>query len=290
LEPYSYISLKNNRLLAYNTLNGEYFESKINAPLKSFVDSALKKENLFVILISENDIKESTISDFIENCQKIFIGDIVKKEWSTEKPLQFVPAQYLTDFKITEDNLGDNITENITDLFFYLDSRSISNSQFAFCVINRPSSKILLDFSFITSILQQLKSNKLNVHLIGIPDFFNPNEQIFLNQLTNFNNFNFVIYQNYQAKNIDKELLNIIVEIKLELVISVDSGFDIAILKMEKLQLTRDELAQMKLEIKDLSLLKGGNTKNSNTNMLADCCEDNFSNSNTAPGCKCSCL
>ncbi|MBN1251561.1 MAG: TIGR04150 pseudo-rSAM protein [Bacteroidales bacterium] len=181
--------------------------------------------------VFENDIKVSTISDFIENCKKIFIGDIVKKEWSTEKPLQFVPAQYLTDFKITEDNLGDNITENITDLFFYLDSQSISNTQFPFCDRNTAVNKILPDFPFIGLVLQLLKSNKLNVHLIGLSDFLNEDRQIFLNQLARFDNFSIIIYQNYKNREIDKELLSIITEINAELVISVDSGFDFEILK-----------------------------------------------------------
>jgi len=45
IEPYSYISYQKNYFIAYNTLNGEFFESEVIPEMKSFIESIVNPDN-----------------------------------------------------------------------------------------------------------------------------------------------------------------------------------------------------------------------------------------------------
>jgi len=91
IEPYVHITLKNENVLLYNTVNGEsirYFNEPFIAAL---IKKLINKKNRWVLMIDEKTLSSTTIQKFIDEIRNKFIGDIIPTNWSNKKPFIFVP-------------------------------------------------------------------------------------------------------------------------------------------------------------------------------------------------------
>lgn len=95
LEPYVHIAPKNNRCLLYNPLNGGKIEIKDNPELLEITQQLAKLEQFRIVELTENEIKRPKISNLLKNVRENFMGDILEKNISCQKPFQFPPVYHL---------------------------------------------------------------------------------------------------------------------------------------------------------------------------------------------------
>ena len=65
-EPYVHISIKNNNVLLFNTLNRKILEYKNKQKITGLVKTITSPENLLVIEAGQKDLADNEISQFIK--------------------------------------------------------------------------------------------------------------------------------------------------------------------------------------------------------------------------------
>ena len=87
--PYVHIKITANKALLYNTLSAKTIRVE-NPCVLSRIKELDNPENMRVICISEHDI-DCDIKNFITCIRELFIGDLIPKAMSSEKPVQIIP-------------------------------------------------------------------------------------------------------------------------------------------------------------------------------------------------------
>ncbi len=124
LEPYVHISLKHDGLLVYNPLNGKLIELQ-DAPLVTRLLKQLQsKKNLWVVKLSEEDVKKIEIAQFVEKVKEFFMGDMLDTAWRKGKPIQVVPEVKIMREVSKYASLlsGDEIKEYLSTISFYINN------------------------------------------------------------------------------------------------------------------------------------------------------------------------
>jgi len=101
LEPYVHVSLKKNRVLIFNPLNGKSLDYKNNPEIVRIVKRLLSNNNLFVIKLLKRELENRTVLSFINKVRNYFMGDLLPGDWYTKKPVQVKPG-----IKLLEDKPG----------------------------------------------------------------------------------------------------------------------------------------------------------------------------------------
>jgi pseudo-rSAM protein len=92
LEPFVHTRLKkdqnNDSLLIYNTLNRAHILRSGNDSVTRLVKPLADKKNLSVIPLTEEDLADKSVRDFIAEVRTKFIGDIIDQSLVNGKPIQ----------------------------------------------------------------------------------------------------------------------------------------------------------------------------------------------------------
>ena len=91
LEPYAYVSIKRDSLFLYNTLDGAILENKAPEILE-LVERMQSNDNLLVVKLEKDFIDQnSSVSHFVADVRRAFMGDLVDTALSPKKPVQMMP-------------------------------------------------------------------------------------------------------------------------------------------------------------------------------------------------------
>lgn len=90
IEPYIFVSITNQCVLLYNTLDGVTLESD-KAEVIKLIKETLQQENCGVVLLTNERYKQKDVSDFIRELRNNYMGDIIDVALSEGKPVQLLP-------------------------------------------------------------------------------------------------------------------------------------------------------------------------------------------------------
>jgi len=202
IEPYVFISIKHENIILYNFLNGKRLEYSNNSLISNLVKRLNSKNNLLVIKLTEKDIINIEISDFIKKIRKYYIGDIINSTYSINKPVQLKPILNIQkSVKLLKRspnlNVGRKMMLYLTDLTLFINSACSLNcsnckgsyKQFLFCTKFKNSVNEL-NIIQIKKIIDDLKGTSLQKINITGGNIFNYSELEELNNLfINYSSF-----------------------------------------------------------------------------------------------------
>ena len=137
IEPYVFISIVNNSLLLYNTLDGKTIESD-KADVIELLGEILKKENCGVTLLKKEVYKHDDINAFVCELREKFMGDVIDVSLSKGKPVQLLPFFNLSNkhelYKKMNFSPRKNILENLSEISIYVDCKTDEANLFPFFI------------------------------------------------------------------------------------------------------------------------------------------------------------
>jgi pseudo-rSAM protein len=77
LEPYTFVDVKSNKLMLFNSVSGDIVEFKNSGLLKKLIRDLRNPDNMYCVKIDESIFHDSSISGFIQEIRKFYMGDIV---------------------------------------------------------------------------------------------------------------------------------------------------------------------------------------------------------------------
>jgi pseudo-rSAM protein len=83
---------KSSETLFYNTLSGQYFKIRPDSFLTNIINRLQDSENGYCIEISEEELKNESIDEFIRLLRGYFCGDIIDRESIAIKPFSLYPV------------------------------------------------------------------------------------------------------------------------------------------------------------------------------------------------------
>ena len=171
IEPYVFISIVNNSLLLYNTLDGKTIESD-KADVIELLGEILKKENCGVTLLKKEVYKHDDINAFVCELREKFMGDVIDVSLSKGKPVQLLPFFNLSNkhelYKKMNFSPRKNILENLSEISIYVDCKTDEANLISFfkslpdrLIINIISDmNILVNYSELLSFFYRYSSSK----------------------------------------------------------------------------------------------------------------------------------
>jgi pseudo-rSAM protein len=176
LESYTFLFVKNEFVLVYNSLSKEREKFKLNEKLAEIISELLKSENMYCIELSESELSDLELKKFIHYVRNSFSGDLVDKSLMINKPLLIIPELNLQKKvdKLRNDKYrswGEEIKSYLSEVSIYLGGVKSDSSftgtpvykQFDYC---RSSNEPQLPLSSIKLFLDQIKLG--SVHTINI--------------------------------------------------------------------------------------------------------------------------
>ena len=248
LEPYVYPSLKNNYVLLYNTLSGDYVEYSNKEDICNIIKKLKTIKNLGTIEILGTQIKNSLeLSEFFANASKFFMGGLIDKNCSSSKPIQLVPipkvhksVEFLS--KKSKKIIGKDLLEYVHELQFYINSECDLNcnfcenghKQFDCCskmnIYNHCKQE--MDIGFIEKQLNQTDNDYFRAISIKGGNILKYSNLLKLTNLLNDNDSHKLFYVNYlnifESKD---EILNLFNKPKFKMQILIDWNYNLEIIK-----------------------------------------------------------
>lgn len=135
LEPYAHISIKDNHILLYNTLNAKSLEYKGQAKITELINNLKSRGNLLVAPLLEKELCHPAISKFISQTRGGYFGDIIEASCSKGKPIELMPMLNIQKgIKILkndpERSAGERIMEYLTEFSIYITNECGQNCSF----------------------------------------------------------------------------------------------------------------------------------------------------------------
>ena len=175
IEPYVYTTFSNYSALLYNTLDGKTIKTD-NKIVLELLHELYLKENCGISMISEKQMSNQVLSDFIKELREKFMGDIIDVSLSSGKPIQLVPKlSLLSTAKNSEGKMVDRaFSSYLMDVNIYFMDGNIEMSHSIFdeilnklsdCTLNSLlfSGNNLWEHSSFKDIVNSVKEKKHNI-------------------------------------------------------------------------------------------------------------------------------
>ncbi|MCL2290292.1 MAG: TIGR04150 pseudo-rSAM protein [Bacteroidetes bacterium] len=236
IEPYIHIEKYKNNILLYNTLSGVNLEYQQDS-ISNLIQQIDNDMNLLVIPLSDNDLLNSEIQQFIMDLKKFYFGDIIPMINGGTKPIQLKPIfnihRNIQTLQTSEEiSIGTSIMLNLTQLTLYINSHCSLHCQYCsstykqlYCCTKYSVSKSEMSFNMITSIIESLSGSSVNkINLMGGNVFKHP---CFCEILSLINNHNIEIelYAHYKhllnyttPNSLPISVLNVIIDNEVDMI------------------------------------------------------------------------
>ena len=123
IDPYVFISVTDNAVLLYNTLDGAIIESKQEEIIHIMKELVLV-ENSGIIFLSNERYQNLNIKEFISELRSKYMGDIIDLSLSNKKPVQLLPYYNYPDkieiYKRHNFSSRKNVLKNLSEVKIYL--------------------------------------------------------------------------------------------------------------------------------------------------------------------------
>ncbi len=182
VETYVHISIKKESLLLYNTYTGKTLEysGESHGKVLSLVRRLQSRENLWVVRLTEKDLQDSVIADFVRTIRDCFMGDLLDTSYSKGRPIQTVPIVTIRKnarlLKIQGNrSVGENMMEYLSELSIHINSEcrrdcgicSAAYRQFQCCTTEKSGNREL-ELLKIQVLLKQLAPGSLSkINILG---------------------------------------------------------------------------------------------------------------------------
>ena len=217
IESFVFIREIKSQVLLYNTYSYENIVFEKKGKLKIILEKLLNPENLRCVLITEKEMQDSNISNFISLLRNFYLGDIINRNISETKPLILAPTiEAIKDYKVWK---SENITENGINVMEYLFEVSVyhtfefklncnhcASAYLQFISCTKDSSKTTLNPKNVSMIISQLENSCLaRVNVLGgdIFSLTNFTEIVDLYNKLKVQKFYYVFYDNLQGRKIN---------------------------------------------------------------------------------------
>jgi len=180
LDSFVHVSVKGRMLVLYNPYTGKLLEYRDNEKIMKLVKRLLEPRNMWVVRLSEKDLKDPDIDTFVTEIREYFMGDLLDVRYSSAKPMQMVPhVKIQKDIELLnkeqERTAGENIMSYLSEVFIYLNAscpqqcRMCGYAYLQFpCCTARPDRNTELPIHMIESLLEECAYSKLKeIHLLG---------------------------------------------------------------------------------------------------------------------------
>ncbi|GHV40051.1 hypothetical protein FACS1894179_05950 [Bacteroidia bacterium] len=175
MEPFVFVSIKNNTIFFYNTLDGFNIESSDVDVFHLFTVLVNKKKS--ILLLDEVLLKKENIVDLISVLRENFMADIIDISLTKDHPFQFTPILNLQNSveRLKSDknrSVGENLLEHLHEVTLFLKNVSdFPNKDYPVttkeCLIKNVNHDDLLSLDLIKELLNQLVSKKdLRINII----------------------------------------------------------------------------------------------------------------------------
>lgn len=171
IEPYVHVSMTDNTVLLYNTLDGVFIETD-KIEVIELLKETLQKENCGVVLLTSERYQQQVISDFISELRERYMGDVIDVDLSIGKPVQLLPYFNSSDtlglFKKHNFASGKKILGYLSEISIHVDNRTNIANLISYLQSLPVSSTInivgnledVVNYKILLSFLEQLSSSK----------------------------------------------------------------------------------------------------------------------------------
>lgn len=250
LEPYVYVSIMNNSIFLYNTLDGRCLKSEDSLVYNTI--SQLKETPEGVIKLNEEYLSYEILHSFIQQIRNYFMGDLIDVSLSQGKPIQLTPVLNIqTDIRrmqaTPERSVGEDIILNLNEIIFFIDNpSSFPNKYYPSNIPFEWEEPASIQFKYIESVISQIPHSVTDNLFISIvtKDFSGLQNQGILINILNNSNIKKKVHLYYK-----NEISDLIFNInEFSLTLNVDFPFDK--LKFEKVNsLLKAEIKKEELNV-----------------------------------------
>lgn len=177
LDGYTHYTITKSEVLFYNELNHSILKSESKNILQ-FCNELCSNQNLSVIEISSQDLKNDELNHFIQDIRTHFMGDLIDQELSVGKPIQFQSKVKINNdiehlLKNSLVSVPNFITPFLSELNIYINGTCDLDCQFCnyaykqnICCNKQSGSEISIEH--IQKIISQTQtSNLTNINISG---------------------------------------------------------------------------------------------------------------------------
>lgn len=182
IETYVHVLIKKDSVLLYNSISGKILEysGERYQKILSLTNQIISPKNLYVIRLTERDLQDTVISEFVQAMRSYFMGDLINTSFSRGKPIQMIPIISIKKDikrlkKDTHRSVGEGLMEYLTEIYLYINTECNQNCsicghaprQFLCCTTKKKGSWEL-DIPTIKRLLEELKGTSLvNFNILG---------------------------------------------------------------------------------------------------------------------------
>ncbi len=179
LDNYVHAVLKGNAVLFYNPLTGKILEYNGKGPVIKLVRRLLSPKNLSVIRLTEKELSDPEVSQFVRDLRGHFMADLIDASMGKGKPLQMMPyLKVHQDVEIIKKapsyTVGEQMMKYLVEVSVYINSTcsldcDICRSAYKqFLCCTRTKGKKGPDISVIKDLFGQLKGAPLDrINILG---------------------------------------------------------------------------------------------------------------------------
>lgn len=176
LESHVFLFVKGQNVLLYDSFGERFHSFTTGGGLDVLLKELLELRNMYAVVLTEEQINDPFVKDFIELIRIYFFGDLISRENCLKKPIQFPP---ILDFQKQKPNSGRNngeeVLRNLKELTVFVTDYCQNtdcgrccdqvSKQTLFC--KREEDYSFLDIQELTDYLNNSYIRTLPIYLVG---------------------------------------------------------------------------------------------------------------------------
>ena len=187
----TFLWLKGNFGLAYNTANKRQFCFVLTKKIEDICNQLLITENLYTVELTDEDLNEDEINQWMQSIIGIQAGYLTYNVEFTKRPVSLKPILKVQNKKEYYElnhtkGVRGEILQNLYELTFYINGSEYGSNEFFMQHVFPLKDCLVLDSSIILSFIRNSKNSFLsNINLIGNL-FAYPDYEKFINDISDF--------------------------------------------------------------------------------------------------------
>lgn len=167
LYPDTFLWMKCNTGIIYNSDNGKSFTFNCLNEIKTLCDTLVESVKLYSVELSKSQLCDSLIKEWISEIEGIEAGCLIEEGEQNKKLISYFPL-----LRVQEDidqikwnhscNAGGKIIENLHELVFYVNGSVGGSNRYFYQTLYPIKSLKMLDFEYIESFVKKSYNTRLN--------------------------------------------------------------------------------------------------------------------------------
>lgn len=221
IEPYVHIAIKKDGVLLYNSYTGKILEYYFTPLVLKLAKRLHVPRNLRVILLTESDLEQPAIREFIAEIRGYFMGDLIDTSHSAGKPIQMPPiVKIQKDVKYlkvdSSRSVGEDLMYYLSEVSLYLNDSCHQNCsicagayrQFS-CCTKKMKRNLELNIDHLGNFLEEIKNISLvRMNILGGDICMYSNFEKLFNQINSLQTES-TFYLHYKNAAVHKDRLKI---------------------------------------------------------------------------------